>query len=104
MKAAYIEQVGPPQAIQYGDLPMPTVGRKDVLVKVVAVEVNAVDTYIRSGSLKTALPFPDQMNVWFARGLPKGKIAQQLPLSHAAEAHQLYETRSLFGKLVLVPE
>jgi NADPH2:quinone reductase len=325
MKAAYIEQVGPPQAIQYGELPMPTVGRKDVLVKMVAVEVNAVDTYIRSGSLKTALPFPfiigrdmvgivieigqdvtrfrpgervwtdnqgydgrqgtfaeycrvderllyhlpagidmveaasvlhssltavlglffkarlaagetvfinggdgnvgtavlqlakasgarvlvtagneekaqwcralgadlvinyktqdvtraikevapqgvhvywdttthfdaaraldmmaqrgriivmagpsqqtilpvgpfylrnctlygftvtdatmeelqryaDQMNVWFARGLPKGKIAQQLPLSHAAEAHQLYETRSLFGKLVLVPD
>jgi hypothetical protein len=33
MKAAYIEQVGPPQTIQYGDLPMPTVGRKDILVK-----------------------------------------------------------------------
>lgn len=58
MKAAYIEQVGPPQNIQYGDLPMPTVGRKDVLVKVEAVEVNAVDTYIRSGSFKTPLPFP----------------------------------------------
>ncbi len=58
MKAAYIEQVGPPQAIQYGELPMPTVGRKEVLVRVEAVEVNAVDTYIRSGSFKTALPFP----------------------------------------------
>jgi NADPH2:quinone reductase len=58
MKAAYLEQVGPPQAIQYGELPMPTVGRKDVLVKVVAVAVNAVDTSIRSGSFKTALPFP----------------------------------------------
>jgi len=58
MKAAYIEQVGPPQAIRYGDLPMPTVGRAAVLVKVVAVAVNAVDTYIRSGSFKTALPFP----------------------------------------------
>jgi NADPH2:quinone reductase len=58
MKAAYLEQVGPPQAIQYGELPMPTVGRKDVLVKVVAVAGNAVDTSIRSGSFKTALPFP----------------------------------------------
>jgi NADPH:quinone reductase-like Zn-dependent oxidoreductase len=37
MKAAYIQQVGPPQAIHYGDLPMPTVGRNDVLVKVEAV-------------------------------------------------------------------
>ncbi len=37
---------------------MLTVERTDVLVKVVAVEVNAVDTSIRSGSFKTALPFP----------------------------------------------
>lgn len=29
MKAAYIEQVRPPQVIQYGELPMPTVGRKE---------------------------------------------------------------------------
>lgn len=58
MKAAYIEQVGPPQTIQYGDLPMPTVGRKDILVKVEAVTVNGVDTSIRSGRIKTALSFP----------------------------------------------
>jgi NADPH:quinone reductase len=58
MKAAYIEQVGPPQTIQYGDLPMPTIGRTDILVKVEAVAVNGVDTYIRSGRVKTALPFP----------------------------------------------
>jgi NADPH:quinone reductase-like Zn-dependent oxidoreductase len=53
MKAAYIELVGPPQTIEYGDLPMPTVGRKDILVKVEAVTVNGVDTYIRSGRIKT---------------------------------------------------
>lgn len=58
MKAAYIEQVGPPQAIQYGDLPLPPVGRRDILVKVEAVTVNAVDTHIRGGSFKTSLPFP----------------------------------------------
>jgi NADPH:quinone reductase-like Zn-dependent oxidoreductase len=48
--------------------------------------------------------YADQMNSWFARGLPKGKIAQTLPLSHAAEAHQLYEMGSVFGKRVLVPD
>ena len=58
MKAAYIEQVGPPQNIRYRELPLPNVGRKDVLVKVEAVTVNGVDTYIRSGRIKTALPFP----------------------------------------------
>lgn len=58
MKAAYIEQVGPPQNIQYGELPLPAVGHKDILVQVKAVAVNAVDTYIRSGNVKTALPLP----------------------------------------------
>lgn len=58
MKAAYIEQPGPPQHIQYGDLPMPNMGKRDVLVKVTAVEVNSVDTYIRSGAYKTSLPHP----------------------------------------------
>ena len=58
MKAAYIEQVGPPQAIHYGDLPLPTVGQKEILVKVEAVTVDGVDTYIRSGRVKTALPLP----------------------------------------------
>jgi NADPH:quinone reductase-like Zn-dependent oxidoreductase len=44
MKAAYIDQPGPPQHIHYGDLPLPPVGKGDVLVKVLAVDVNAVDT------------------------------------------------------------
>jgi NADPH2:quinone reductase len=48
--------------------------------------------------------YAEQINAWLSKGLPKGKIAQTLPLSQAAQAHQLYETKSLFGKLVLVPD
>jgi NADPH:quinone reductase-like Zn-dependent oxidoreductase len=40
MKAAYIEKVGPPENIRYGDLPVPALGTGDVLVKVSAVCVN----------------------------------------------------------------
>lgn len=58
MKAAYIERVGPTDAIVYGDLPSPTVGPHDVLVRVTAVCVNPVDVLIRSGQLAEALPFP----------------------------------------------
>jgi NADPH:quinone reductase-like Zn-dependent oxidoreductase len=36
MKAAYIEQLGPPGHIRYGELPPPVVGERDVLVKVAA--------------------------------------------------------------------
>jgi NADPH:quinone reductase len=58
MKAAYITQTGPPENIQYGDLPIgePTSG--EVLVKVGAVALNPVDTYIRAGSIPMPIPIP----------------------------------------------
>jgi NADPH2:quinone reductase len=58
MKATYIDKVGPPENIRYGDLSVPALGKGDVLVKVSAVCVNPVDTYIRSGQFPMELPFP----------------------------------------------
>lgn len=58
MKAAYIQQTGPPESIRYGDLPDPTPGPQQCLVRVEAVAINPVDTYIRSGLVPMPLPFP----------------------------------------------
>jgi len=58
MKAAYIEQTGPPNVIQYGDLPTPEPTGSEVLVKVEAVSVNPIDTYIRNGADFWELPNP----------------------------------------------
>ncbi len=58
MKAAYIDETGPSEVIKIGDLPQPPIGEDQVLVKVDAVAVNPIDTYIRSGSYKLDLPFP----------------------------------------------
>lgn len=58
MKAAYIDETGPPDVIRYGDLPDPIPGPTDVLVKVAAVAVNPIDTYIRSGTVPVPLKFP----------------------------------------------
>jgi NADPH2:quinone reductase len=58
MKAAYIERTGPPEVIQYGDLPDPKLGEQQVLVRVKAVAVNPIDTYIRSGMIPAKLEFP----------------------------------------------
>jgi NADPH2:quinone reductase len=58
MKAAYITQTGPPEVIQYGEFPDPKPGPTDVLVKMGAVSVNPIDTYIRSGAVAMPLKFP----------------------------------------------
>ena len=58
MKAAYITECGPPQNIQYGDLPKPVATGRQVLVKVGAVSLNPVDTYIRNGANYWELPTP----------------------------------------------
>ncbi len=58
MKAAYIEQTGPPENIIFGDLPTPEPSAEQVLVKVGAVAVNPVDTYIRAGTFELDLPKP----------------------------------------------
>ncbi len=52
MKAAYITQSGPSSVIQYGDLVTPDVTATQVLVKMGAVAVNPIDTYVRSGNVK----------------------------------------------------
>lgn len=58
MKAAYIKETGSPKNIVIGDLPEPEIDDDEVLVKVTAVSVNHVDTFVRAGSYKTDLSFP----------------------------------------------
>ncbi len=58
MKAAYIERTGAPEDIRYGELPAPTAGEGQVVVRVGAVTVNPVDTYIRSGVFPVEMPMP----------------------------------------------
>lgn len=58
MKAAFIETTGAPEVIQIGDLPRPEPAANQVLVRVSAVAVNPIDTYIRSGAVAMPLEFP----------------------------------------------
>ena len=58
MKAAYIEQTGPPENIIYGDVQQPKPVGSQVLVRVKAVAVNPIDTYLRNGANYWDLPQP----------------------------------------------
>ena len=60
MKAAFIEQTGPAENITFGELPEPSPSGREVLVKVAAVAVNPIDTYIRSG---TSMPSKSRQSV-----------------------------------------
>jgi NADPH:quinone reductase-like Zn-dependent oxidoreductase len=58
VRAAFVTEIGPPEAIVVDDLPEPTRGPTDVLVAVEVSTVNQVDTYIRAGGWSTPIPFP----------------------------------------------
>lgn len=58
MKAAFIRETGPASVIEFGELPTPEPRANEVLVKVGAVSVNPIDTYIRAGAVAMASRFP----------------------------------------------
>src|SRR5689334_13246819 len=58
MTVAYVTRPGPADEIRIGRFPVPEPGPSEVLVKVRALAVNHVDTFVRSGAYRTRLPYP----------------------------------------------
>jgi NADPH2:quinone reductase len=58
MRAAYIEETGPPENIRVAHLPDPKPTGTQVLVRVAAASVNPIDTYVRGGMVPGTLPRP----------------------------------------------
>ncbi len=58
MKAAFINETGSPEVIQYGDVEDPQVGPDQILIRNHAVCVNPIDTYVRAGTIAFDLPQP----------------------------------------------
>src|SRR5436190_832017 len=49
MKAIRVHQFGDPEVLRYEDVPDPTAGPGQVVIKAQAIGVNPVETYIRAG-------------------------------------------------------
>ena len=58
MKAIRVHEFGPPEVMRLEEMTEPQVGPGQVLVKVHAVGVNPVETYIRAGAYAAAPPLP----------------------------------------------
>lgn len=56
MKAIRIHRLGGPEVLQYEDVPVPTAGQGEALVRVEAAGVNFIDVYRRTGLYKVELP------------------------------------------------
>jgi NADPH2:quinone reductase len=58
---------------------------------------------VTDATIEELSDYAAQINSWLAKGALRAKIVAKLPLSQAAEAHRMFETNDLFGKLVLLP-
>ena len=56
MKAIVVDTPGGPEQLHLGDVPTPTPGPGQALVKIAAAGVNFIDVYLRSGLYKAPLP------------------------------------------------
>ncbi len=66
MQAAFIRKTGTPDVIEVGGLPEPACAPNQVKVRVGAVSVNPIDTYIRNGANYWPLPNPFILGCDFA--------------------------------------
>lgn len=81
MKAAYIRRTGPADVIEYGELPRPVPKGSEVLIKVGAVSVNPIDTYLRNGANYWPLPQPFIIGCDVA-----GTVVEAGPMAHMYRA------------------
>src|SRR5215207_3813045 len=58
MKAVYIEQVGGPEVMKYGDLPDPSAGPGQIVLDTVAATINGADWKVRAGYYGGQPKFP----------------------------------------------
>ncbi len=58
MKAAILDTPGGPEVLRWADMPTPTPKDNEILIRVSVAALNPIDTYIRSGMVKMALPTP----------------------------------------------
>src|SRR3954471_16557004 len=58
MKASFFRRFGPPEVLEYGDLPEPVPAAGEVLVDIHAASINGADWKMRAGHYGAKIDFP----------------------------------------------
>jgi NADPH:quinone reductase len=66
MKAVYLTETGSPEVLRFGELPEPSLGPNDVLIRVRACSLNRLDVFTREGSHGTRITPPHVLGGDFA--------------------------------------
>jgi NADPH:quinone reductase-like Zn-dependent oxidoreductase len=67
MRAAVCERYGPPEVVVIKDVPMPTFGESDVLIRVQATAVNIADARVRALRVPRGLSLPTRLAMGILR-------------------------------------
>src|SRR5438132_3855380 len=105
MKAIRVESTGGPEVLKLVELPTPSPGAGQALVRVEAAGVNFIDIYQRSGVYKLALPFtPGQEGAGAVEAVGPG-VSEVRPGDRVAWAGTVgsYATHQLIPAARLVP-
>ena len=123
MRAVRFHEFGGPDKLVLEDVPTPSPGPDQVVVKIGASALNHLDVDIREGASRFPFELPHTPGIELqgeihekgsgdevekvldlaGRGLIHPAIHKTYPLNEAKEAMETMESRSHFGKLVLVP-
>ncbi|MFN8059343.1 MAG: NADPH:quinone reductase [Vicinamibacterales bacterium] len=91
MRAIRVQQFGAPAVLQVVDVPMPVAGPGQVRVRMHAIGVNPVDTYIRSGAYARLPALP------YTPGTDGGGVVESVGagVSHVSPGQRVYVAASL---------
>jgi NADPH:quinone reductase-like Zn-dependent oxidoreductase len=106
MRAALYDRYGPPDVLYVGDVPKPTAGQGEVLVRVAATSVNGGELYGRAGRIRIVTGFggfPHRIGIDFA-----GEVAAVGPnVQEFAPGDRVWGLLPRFGaaaEFVVMPE
>jgi NADPH:quinone reductase len=112
VRAIQIAKTGGPEVLAYVELPTPTPGPDEVLVRAHAIGVNMPEVLVRRGTYAW-MPLDHDSGSrrgataallgMLSDGTIRPSIQERVPLAEAARAQALLESGRVLGKLVLKP-